>query len=174
MRGRFPNRIADLRQYDKIDLSLYSEDPDTIDEPEKLTGKRKSLSSSEVLQEDSSFSNMQQLKESSFEELCAAPNVGYFRCQANESPDWRQSLFPNFIVSDEEYWIQCPLAVVSFRDGIHACRVDGKPSLSRFRSLGYCARTDTSLIECKPYTGRTHQLRLHLQLIGNPIANDPW
>ncbi len=174
MRGRFPQRIVDLRQYDKIDLSLYSEDSDTTDEPEKLTGKRKSSPSSESLKEDLSNPNLPQLNESSFEKLCAAPNVGYFRCQANKSPDWRQSLFSNFIVSDEEYWIQCPLAVVSFRDGIHACRVDGKPSLSRFRSLGYCAKTDTSLIECKPYTGRTHQLRLHLQLIGNPIANDPW
>lgn len=28
-------------------------------------------------------------------------------------------------------------------------------------------------MECRPYTGRTHQLRLHLQLLGYPIANDP-
>jgi len=28
-------------------------------------------------------------------------------------------------------------------------------------------------VECYPHTGRTHQLRLHLQLIGTPIANDP-
>lgn len=39
--------------------------------------------------------------------------------------------------------------------------------------VGYDAETDTSLVECRPYTGRTHQLRLHLQLLGFPIANDP-
>lgn len=26
---------------------------------------------------------------------------------------------------------------------------------------------------CRPYTGRTHQLRLHLQYLDHPIANDP-
>ena len=72
-----------------------------------------------------------------------------------------------------EVWVKCPLGVISPRDGVHACDPSGKPSLSIFRSLGYCAETDTSLIECRPYTGRTHQLRLHLQLLGTPIANDP-
>ncbi len=70
-------------------------------------------------------------------------------------------------------WLQCPIGVVSYRDGIHACDPDGKISLSGFRSLGYHAETDTSLVECRPYSGRTHQLRLHLQLLGSPIANDP-
>jgi hypothetical protein len=72
-----------------------------------------------------------------------------------------------------EVWVKCPLSVVSIRDGIHSCDPNGKPSLSIFRSLGYCAESDTSLVECRPYTGRTHQLRLHLELLGTPIANDP-
>ncbi len=70
-------------------------------------------------------------------------------------------------------WLQCPIGVLSHRDGVHACDPLGKPSLSGFRSLGYCADTDTSLVECRPYSGRTHQLRLHLQFLGCPIANDP-
>lgn len=32
---------------------------------------------------------------------------------------------------------------------------------------------DTTLIECKLETGRTHQIRLHMQYIGYPIINDP-
>ena len=30
-----------------------------------------------------------------------------------------------------------------------------------------------TLIECKLETGRTHQIRLHMQYIGYPIVNDP-
>lgn len=29
-----------------------------------------------------------------------------------------------------------------------------------------------SIIECYPFTGRTHQIRLHLQYLGYPISND--
>lgn len=47
------------------------------------------------------------------------------------------------------------------------------PIITRSRFLGYRSDDDTSLVECRPHTGRTHQLRLHLQLLGNPIANDP-
>jgi len=32
--------------------------------------------------------------------------------------------------------------------------------------------SDTSLVVAKPVTGRTHQIRLHLQKLGHPIAND--
>lgn len=31
----------------------------------------------------------------------------------------------------------------------------------------------TSMVECRPVTGRTHQIRIHLQFLGYPIANDP-
>lgn len=30
-----------------------------------------------------------------------------------------------------------------------------------------------SIVQCKPVTGRTHQLRVHLQYLGHPIVNDP-
>ncbi|SCU78902.1 LANO_0A04412g1_1 [Lachancea nothofagi CBS 11611] len=32
---------------------------------------------------------------------------------------------------------------------------------------------ETSLVKCQPHTGRTHQIRVHLQYLGHPIANDP-
>lgn len=67
--------------------------------------------------------------------------------------------------------ISCPLRCLSARDGVWECRGEGKPS----ETLVQFVRTDkcTSLMKCKPVTGRTHQIRLHLQLIGFPIANDP-
>ena len=70
--------------------------------------------------------------------------------------------------------LRCAVGVVSHRDGVHSNNpVDGKPAYTSFRVLGYSETDDTSVIECQPLTGRTHQIRLHLQLLGNPIANDP-
>lgn len=48
----------------------------------------------------------------------------------------------------------------------------GKPSLTRYRLLSYCASTDTSFVALEPLTGRTHQLRVHLSAIGHPIIGD--
>jgi 23S rRNA pseudouridine1911/1915/1917 synthase len=31
----------------------------------------------------------------------------------------------------------------------------------------------TSLVECKPHTGRTHQIRVHLAAAGHPVIGDP-
>lgn len=70
-----------------------------------------------------------------------------------------------------ELVISCPLRCVSARDGVYECHADGKPSETAVTLV----RNDsaTCLVQCKPVTGRTHQIRLHLQLIGFPIANDP-
>ncbi|GMF14975.1 unnamed protein product [Phytophthora lilii] len=67
--------------------------------------------------------------------------------------------------------ISCPLRCLSARDGVWECHEEGKASETLVRLV----RTDksTSVMKCKPVTGRTHQIRLHLQLIGFPIANDP-
>lgn len=52
----------------------------------------------------------------------------------------------------------------------------GKPSLTRWRLAGDdpAPRADSATrLELEPVTGRTHQLRVHLQAIGHPIAGDP-
>lgn len=48
----------------------------------------------------------------------------------------------------------------------------GKISTTRFRLVKSGA--DESLIECFPETGRTHQIRIHCQLLGFPISNDTY
>ncbi|KAL9099762.1 MAG: hypothetical protein Q9163_004780, partial [Psora crenata] len=35
------------------------------------------------------------------------------------------------------------------------------------------AKEGHSIVRCLPVTGRTHQLRVHLQFLGHPISNDP-
>ncbi|QIL79868.1 RluA family pseudouridine synthase [Diaphorobacter sp. HDW4A] len=47
----------------------------------------------------------------------------------------------------------------------------GKPSVTRWRVLGYV--DGISRVELQPVTGRTHQLRVHLQHLGFPILGDP-
>lgn len=48
----------------------------------------------------------------------------------------------------------------------------GKPSLTRYRLLAHDAASDTSRVELEPVTGRSHQLRVHLQQLGHPILGD--
>lgn len=47
----------------------------------------------------------------------------------------------------------------------------GKPSVTRWRLAGPPG-SDTTRLELEPVTGRTHQLRVHLQAIGHPILGD--
>jgi tRNA pseudouridine32 synthase/23S rRNA pseudouridine746 synthase len=48
----------------------------------------------------------------------------------------------------------------------------GKPSLTRYRVHSYDAAEQSSRVELTPETGRTHQLRLHMQALGHPILGD--
>lgn len=64
-----------------------------------------------------------------------------------------------------------PILVVSFKIGL--CRVDpkGKDCRTVFQRLSFNGKT--SVVRCLPLTGRTHQIRVHLQYLGFPILNDP-
>ena len=70
-----------------------------------------------------------------------------------------------------------PIACFSHREAIHCIRAeDGKPAQTVVTRLASAKQADGSvhsLVLCEPKTGRTHQIRLHLQWLGCPIANDP-
>jgi tRNA pseudouridine32 synthase/23S rRNA pseudouridine746 synthase len=51
-------------------------------------------------------------------------------------------------------------------------KVNGKPSQTLYQVLSYDEATDTSRIALEPLTGRTHQLRVHMQALGHPILGD--
>jgi tRNA pseudouridine32 synthase/23S rRNA pseudouridine746 synthase len=50
--------------------------------------------------------------------------------------------------------------------------VHGKPSQTRWRVLAFEAASDRTRLELEPLTGRSHQLRVHLQALGHPIVGD--
>ncbi len=68
--------------------------------------------------------------------------------------------------------VNAPLRKNELRSGERVVRVaqDGKESLTLFRVLRPYA--EVTLIEAKPVTGRTHQIRVHTQFAGNAIIGD--
>ena len=77
----------------------------------------------------------------------------------------------------EELCVEAPIlrsqaetAVVRMVVHIHE---SGKASKTDFRPLKYFPDLDMTLIECSPYTGRQHQIRVHLFHVKHPIVGDP-
>ncbi|CAK1549625.1 unnamed protein product [Leptosia nina] len=71
--------------------------------------------------------------------------------------------------------IECtePIEVVSYKIGVCKVSSKGKDCSTIFKRLGFNARSNTSVVLCRPKTGRMHQIRVHLQYLGYPVVNDP-
>ncbi|KAL2862722.1 uncharacterized protein BJX67DRAFT_375058 [Aspergillus lucknowensis] len=95
-----------------------------------------------------------------------------------------------------------PVMSVNPKVGLNRVRATGKEAKTKFRRLAYYPPSDPahptrgpagtesvhpatpppsyinesegySIVHCLPLTGRTHQIRVHLQFLGHPISNDP-
>lgn len=49
---------------------------------------------------------------------------------------------------------------------------NGRPCLTRYRLVGHEAAHEASRVELEPVTGRSHQLRVHMESLGHPILGD--
>ncbi len=61
-------------------------------------------------------------------------------------------------------WPNRPLRIVD--------QATGKPSLTRWQWVSFDMDCQTTRVFLAPITGRSHQLRVHLQAIGHPIVGD--
>ena len=75
---------------------------------------------------------------------------------------------------EERGQIDLPLIVDWPKRPLH--KVDfalGKPALTRYEVLARDPENNTARVALIPETGRTHQLRVHMQALGHPILGDP-
>ena len=65
--------------------------------------------------------------------------------------------------------IECkePIEVISYKIGVCKVSPKGKDCVTIFQKLSF--NGNTSIVLCKPKTGRMHQIRVHLQYLGNII-----
>jgi 23S rRNA pseudouridine1911/1915/1917 synthase len=88
--------------------------------------------------------------------------------QAREIGRVYQALVEGVMVGGRD--IDRPIGRDPVRRTLHRVRDDGRPALTRVRVLErYRAHT---LITAQLETGRTHQIRVHLSSIGNPLIGD--
>ena len=79
--------------------------------------------------------------------------------ESHASPEWQTIDLP--IMVD---WPRRPLRKIDLEWG--------KPSSTRWRTLHFDAARKATRLELEPISGRSHQLRVHLQAIGHPIVGD--
>ena len=78
---------------------------------------------------------------------------------------------------EEDMVVEAPLLRAEDESAIvrMVVKVDekGKYSKTSFQPLEYFPKYNMTLVECKPHTGRQHQIRVHLFHVKHPIVGDP-
>lgn len=76
------------------------------------------------------------------------------------------------VINHETGTIDAPIGRdINNRQKMMVTDINSKDAITHFRVLK--RYSDKTLIECKLETGRTHQIRVHMNYINHPIVNDP-
>lgn len=73
-------------------------------------------------------------------------------------------------LQDKEGTIDAPIARNNVRQNLMIIHTRGKPSVTDYKVLEEFGKY--SLVEFRIHTGRTHQVRIHMQYAGHPLACD--
>jgi len=76
------------------------------------------------------------------------------------------------VIAEDEGLIELPLRRARLQRRKIAVDASGKGAITEFSVLGRFPSEGKTLVEARPRTGRTHQLRVHFRYIGHPIVGD--
>lgn len=76
--------------------------------------------------------------------------------------------FPN-----DEIILNQPVSHVVPKLGYTYGKGNKKSAITIFNKIRYNPKLNQSIVLCKPLTGRTHQIRIHLNFLSHSIVNDP-
>ena len=80
------------------------------------------------------------------------------------------------LLTNQEGNIILPLRADPLNPPTQHVHPEGKAAETAYRVLQHCADAvlDRTLVELKPVTGRSHQLRVHMAALGHPILGDTF
>lgn len=73
--------------------------------------------------------------------------------------------------NERHFSVDSAISAKADREGCRKVTEDGQASLTDFEVLADCG-DNTSIVQARPHTGRTNQIRIHLQTAGHPIVGD--
>ena len=109
--------------------------------------------------------------------LCVAKNEAAFASLAKQLSDHsmhrRYKALVLGVIPEDDGKIDAPLARSRKEPMKYCVDLKGKESVTYFHVEQRFKESGVSLVSCRLLTGRTHQIRVHMEYIGHPVLGDP-